>query len=312
MCGMSYPVAPLLRELGRGKKGSRALTREQARELFTAIFDGAVGDLELGGVLIALRMKGETAPEIAGFLDALEPQLLRVAHDRPCVVIPTYNGARQLPNLVPLLALALARAGVPVLIHGQHSEPATAARPRVRVTTLDILQALGIEECTSVDQAPQRWAAEEPAFLPLEALAPSLSRLIALRRRLGVRNVAHTLAKLIVPTRGPSLLLSCYTHPEFGQMLSELFALNGAAALSMRGTEGEAVANARRPRTMERWVRGRSDVVGADESAPEVELPEVEAAATAAWTRDVLANRAPLPRAIATQIEIIQQTLSLL
>ncbi|HEU0200223.1 MAG TPA: DNA-binding protein YbiB [Burkholderiaceae bacterium] len=309
---MTFPVAPLLRELGRGKKGSRALTREQAHELFAAILDGAVGELELGGVLIALRMKGETAPEIAGFLDALQPQLMRVHNERPCVVIPTYNGARQMPNLVPLLALALAREGVPVLIHGQHSEPATAVRPRVRVTTLEILQALDIESCASVDEAPRRWAAEEPAFLPLEAVAPSLSRLIALRRRLGVRNVAHTLAKLIAPTLGPSLLLSCYTHPEFGQMLGELFALTGTAALSMRGTEGEAVANARRPRTMERWVHGTMQVVGADENAPEVELPAPDAHATAAWTRDVLAQRVPMPGALSTQIEIIRQTLALL
>ena len=73
-----FPAAPLIREIGRGAHGSRALTREQSASLMAAILDGAVSELELGAVLIALRMKGETAVEIAGFLDALEPHLVRV------------------------------------------------------------------------------------------------------------------------------------------------------------------------------------------------------------------------------------------
>lgn len=307
----TYPVAPLLRELGRGKEGSRALSREQSRELMTAMLDGAVSDLELGGVLIALRMKGETAPEIAGFLDALNAHLICAAAPRPCVVLPTYNGARLLPNLVPLLALLLAQRGVPVLMHGQASEPSSTARARTRVTTLDMLTALNITACPTMEDVAVRWAQGEPAYVPLAVAAPGLSRLIALRRVLGVRNVAHTLAKLARPVRGPSLLLSCYTHPEFGCMLNELFTLTREAALSMRATEGEAVANARRLQRIERWVDGAMDVAvqEQDVAAGDVVLPALDASETAVWTRSVLAGERAVPAALQAQCDAIAASL---
>jgi anthranilate phosphoribosyltransferase len=226
-------------------------------------------------------------------------------------VIPTYNGARTLPNLVPLLASLLARAGIPVLLHGQASEPAGGARPRARVATLEVLRALGIAECAAPSEAAARWSSGEPAFVPLTSVAPGLSRLIGLRRRLGVRNVAHTLAKVLRPVEGPSLLLSSYTHPEFGQVTGELFAATRAFALSMRGTEGEAVANVRRAQRIDLWVDGGcTAVVPAQEIAgPSVELPPVDAASTAAWIRDVVDAQRPVPAAIQTQIDAIRDAL---
>ena len=59
-----------------------------------------------------MRIKGETPEEMAGFLDATYARLNRVpAGDSPLVVLPSYNGARKLPVLTPLLALLLAREG---------------------------------------------------------------------------------------------------------------------------------------------------------------------------------------------------------
>ena len=97
--GAPFHAAPYLREIGRGKDGSRPLARERARELMHAILAGELGDLALGGVLLALRMKGEAASEIAGFLDALEPHLdLAPAVAPAWVVLPSYNGARTVAN----------------------------------------------------------------------------------------------------------------------------------------------------------------------------------------------------------------------
>ena len=103
-----------------GKNAARDLNRDDARALFAALLDGNVADLQLGAVLMALRIKGESLEELAGFLAACEasyPHLRAPAGTVP-LVIPAYNGARQLPNLTPLLAHLVAREGVPVLIHG--------------------------------------------------------------------------------------------------------------------------------------------------------------------------------------------------
>ena len=108
----------IIKEIGRGKNAARDLQRDDARALFVAMLAGAVPDLPLGAVLMALRIKGESLEELAGFLEACEacyPHLQAPAGAVP-LVIPAYNGARQLPNLTPLLAHLVARAGVPVLV----------------------------------------------------------------------------------------------------------------------------------------------------------------------------------------------------
>jgi len=118
-------ISHYLKEIGRGVRGARALTREQAADLFGQVLDGSVSDLEIGAFCLAMRIKGETAAEMAGFLDATEARLSAFpASDRPLVVLPSYNGARKLPVLTPLLALLLAREGLPVLLHGMRTERA--------------------------------------------------------------------------------------------------------------------------------------------------------------------------------------------
>lgn len=308
MNGADFSVTACLRRIGRGKDGARSLAREEACALMAAILDGRVEDLALGGVLLALRMKGEAVEEIAGFLDALEPRLQRApALSLPWVVLPSYNGARSQPNLLPLLALLLARAGLPVLVHGQVSEPAAAARPRV--DSAAIFDALGIAPCGDPAQAGARASARVPALLPLAAICPQLSRLVALRARLGVRNVAHTLVKLLQPVPGPALLVTSYTHPAFGQLQAELFRMTGRWAMSLRGTDGEGVISARRAQAVDLWRDGVcTQVLEAQALAdPQLSLPAPDRDSTARWIADVLAGVAPVPPAIAGQVTAIRR-----
>jgi anthranilate phosphoribosyltransferase len=121
-----FPAARFIKEIGRGKKGARSMTRDDARALYAAMLDGRVSDLELGGVLLAMRIKGESVDEIAGFLDAAEDSFERLPAppgQYAPVLIPSYNGARKMANLTPLLAMLLAREGVPVLVHGVTTDP---------------------------------------------------------------------------------------------------------------------------------------------------------------------------------------------
>ena len=126
-------IGKYIKEIGRGKDGARALDRAQAADLFGQVLDGTATDLEIGAFCLAMRIKGETAEEMAGFLDATAARLQHVpASDRPTVVIPSYNGARKLPLLTPLLALLLAREGLPVLIHGTATVSTPAFNSAVR------------------------------------------------------------------------------------------------------------------------------------------------------------------------------------
>ncbi|MGF6726169.1 anthranilate phosphoribosyltransferase [Paraburkholderia sp. GAS41] len=305
-----FPCARFIKEIGRGPNGARALTSEDTQALYSAMLDGRVGELELGAVLLAYRVKGESADELAAMLAAAHASFepVQIAHSafRP-VSIPSYNGARKQPNLVPLLALLLAREGVPVLVHGVTEDPG-------RVTSAEIFAHLQIAHAQTHAEIEDSLAARRLAFAPIATLAPKLARLLALRRRMGVRNSTHTLVKILQPFAPAGLRLVNYTHPPYRESLTQLFSTHPDAAaggaLLARGTEGEAVADTRRQVQIDWLHDGICDTrVAAERSsadAPEVALPEArDAATTAAWIDAVLRGEAPVPGAIERQIEVI-------
>ena len=294
-------ISHYLKEIGRGKDGARALTREQAADLFGQVLDGAVTDLETGAFCLAMRIKGETPAEMAGFLDATHARLRRLPDNGAVtVVLPSYNGARKLPVLTPLLALLLAREGVPVLVHG-------AATEDRRITSEAVFAALGQPAATGVAPlAPARCA-----FVPTGVLCPGLKRLLDVRRTVGLRNPAHSLVKLMNPCEGAALIVGSYTHPEYAVSMAESFALVGSHALLLRGTEGEPVADARRTPQMDAFRNGQRHLLQPAQDGPLASVPDlprdISADATAAYIREVLDGRRPVPVPIALQVAHILQ-----
>jgi anthranilate phosphoribosyltransferase len=301
-----FRAAPFIKEIGRGKKGARSMSRDDAFQLYAAMLDGRVSDLEMGGIMLAMRIKGESVEEIAGFLDAAETSFSKLAMPEgnyAPVVIPSYNGSRSMPNLTPLLALLLAGQGVPVLIHGVTRDPG-------RVTTAEILHELGLPIAQSEAKAQVLFARRQPAFMPVEALAPRLAQLLALRRILGVRNSTHTLVKIMQPFQGPALRLTSYTHPEYLAMLASYFSSAAPKerghVFLMRGTEGETVANAKRAQQIE-WFHDGERTVLVQKQEPVDELPPLpaqgDAVTTARWIEAALRGEQPVPVPIAEQVE---------
>ena len=295
-------ISQYIKEIGRGKQGARPLSREQAADLFGQVLDGAVTDLEIGAFCLAMRIKGETPEEMAGFLDATYARLKRVpaAGSKPVVVLPSYNGARRLPVLTPLLALLVARRGLPVMIHGTSTETS-------RVFVSDVLAALGIRAETEIEAIPEG----EAVYVPTELLCPGLKRLLDVRRVVGLRNSSHSLVKLMNPVDGPAVIVSSYTHPEYAVSMAAILELMGSTALLLRGTEGEVVADARRLPQMDGFVAGRrvSLQEGRKGTLAPSELPEwpkdIAPEQTAAYIRDVLDGRVAVPESLALQVEHI-------
>ena len=334
--------AQYIKEIGRGRDNARAMTREQAQLVWSALLEGRIADLEVGAILLAMRIKGESIAEIAGFLAATDACGMRLPMPRDAagkvsipVVIPSYNGARNMANLTPLLACLLAREGVPVLVHGKVATVAseadretlrtahafdtptsvggTTAVPPPRVTTAEIFETMGLPVCRTEDDANAQVARLEPIFMAINDLNAPLARVLALRRVLGVRSPAHTLVKLLQPFTGPALRLASYTHPEYYATLSGYFTQveQPGAVLLMRGTEGEPVANARRPAMIERFIGGKSSAVVPGETGVVRSLPILpesrDAASTALWIQAVLSGERPVPEAIAAQCEAVME-----
>ncbi len=291
-------ISQYIKEIGRGKDGARSLTREQATDLLGQVLDGTVTDLEVGGFCLAMRIKGETPDEMAGFLDATHARLRRLPDNGlATVVLPSYNGARKLPVLTPLLALLLARRGAAVLVHGTATE-------NQRVFASQVFEALGVPSASAVPTL----GAGEVAFVPTEVFSPGLKRLLDVRRAVGLRNPAHSLVKLMNPCEGKAFIVGSYTHPEYATSMAATWALTGAHALLLRGTEGEPVADARRTPRMEVFRDGERTEVQAQQDGPLARLPSlpaVDASHTAAYIRAVLDGTEPIPTPIALQVEHI-------
>ena len=302
-------IGHYIKEIGRGKDGARALTREQAADLFRQILHGSVSDLEVGAFCIAMRIKGETSEEMCGFLDATQQGLRQVStlpaqpaqptqHERPAIVIPSYNGARKLPVLTPLLALLLARQGFAVVIHGSATEDR-------RVFAGDVLAALGIP----ASGPGAAVASGQVAFFPTEVLHPGLQRLLDVRRVLQLRNPAHSLVKLLLPCQGKQMLVTSYTHPEYALSMEAVLRKRQTTALLLRGTEGEAVADPRRLPRMQCLCHGISSALLEPQSGPLASLPQLptdcSVDSTVRYIESVLQGQTPVPPPIAMQIERI-------
>lgn len=297
---MSY--AQFIKEIGRGAEGARDLPRDDAQQLYAAMLDGGVPDLEMGAIILGLRVKGESLDEMLGFLDAIDDRInkLDMPHGRVRpVALPTYNGARKEANLTPLLALLLQRFGVPVVVHG-------LLEGFGRVTTAHIFRELGVMPLASTTQAQIALEEKGLAFLPLSAMCPGIHNLLALRSRLGVRNSAHSLVKLINPFRGDAVMVAPATHPEFIDLMRDILAARGERGLLLRGTEGEPFANPKRRPRLEFIRNGGVDVLfeAEHESLRAIpNLPEAnDAVSTAKWIRRILDKQVPLPKPLANQL----------
>jgi anthranilate phosphoribosyltransferase len=291
-----------IKEIGRGAHSSRDLLQEDARQLYAAMLDGGVPDLELGAILLGLRVKGESLDEMMGFMQAIDERVHRLEQPpgraRP-VVLPTYNGARKEANLTPLLALLLQRFGVPVLLHG-------LLEGYGRVTSAHILRELGVLPSRSPTQAQAALEEGGLAFLPLNALCPGLHQMLGLRSRMGVRNSAHSLVKLLNPFRGESVLVAPATHPDFIDLMRNILSQRNDCALLLRGTEGEPFANPKRRPRLELVRDGSATVLFEAEHDSLRSLPTLpdaaDAASSARWIRRVMDKELPLPKPLANQL----------
>ncbi|BCB26529.1 DNA-binding protein YbiB [Sulfurimicrobium lacus] len=292
-------IATLIRELGRGQA---SLAESEAHSLFAAMLDGGVEDLELGALLYALRTKGESLDELLGFQRAVEERLykLKAPHDGIMpVVIPAYGGGQETANLLPLFALLLQHFGIPVLLHGTLENHDGMAASYV-------LRELGILPCVSLSQAQHALDQEGLAFVPTAVLCPGLASMLSLRNRLGLRNSAHLMVKLLQPFSDAGLHLVSASQPDWLEQLRTYLLATEAHALLLQSCDGEPFANPMQRPQLEHLNQGSCEILFEAERSPTRSSPNLpkaaSAAATALWTKQILAGEVPLPLPLVNQL----------
>ena len=291
-----------IKEIVHGVQVGEVLAFDEAHELYSAMLDGGVPELELGAILAALQMKKEGLSELLGFYEALNERLYHLyspVEGLRTVVLPSYYGTFQEANLVPLLALWLRKLGVPVLMHG-------SLEANGRVASAYVLRALGMMPCASLAQAQLALNNDKFAFVPTAALSPGLATLLGLRSRLGIRNTAHTLAAVIDPFAGNSLRVIGASSHESLVMMGDFMLAAGGSALLLSNADGEPVVDPVKRPKMELFSNCERQTLFEEEAGAVRSLNNVpqyfDDKSTAIWTRQLLAGESSLPLPLVNQL----------
>ena len=283
-------ISSVIKQIGRGAKGSSDLSRDEAKAVFQKILDQEVLPIELGAFCIAMRIKGETTQELVGFMDAIKQDLYYLPTPNRTIVLPSYNGSRKHMNLTPLLAYMLHQLGFFVIVQG------------VQAMDWPILQ--------DRQAWPDYEQSQLPIFVPLKIIHPGLHQLLEVRHQLGLRNSGHILAKLLNPCFEDAWQIVNYTHPEYPKILEDLFQLQRANVALMRGSEGEPTSSLLRLPEMHFFKDGLSTYTSQEyrlesESDPSLELIDLQTHCK--YLHEVISKKREPFRGIQLQAHLLHQ-----
>lgn len=203
-----HAFAPFVRILGKGQKGSRDLTEQEANDAMKMILTGQVESVQLGAFLMLMRVKEETPEELVGFVKAAREVVAPTSSISVDLDWSSYAGKRRHYPWYLFSALLLAQNGVRVLMHG------SAGHTAERIYTEDALKYLGLPTAQSWTDVTQQLEQYCFSYFPLQALCPTLHEMIDLRKVLGLRSPVHTLARLLNPANAPAVMQGIF-HPGY-------------------------------------------------------------------------------------------------
>ncbi|MBU2977591.1 glycosyl transferase family protein [Alteromonas sp. C1M14] len=259
---MSQVFSQYIKIIGKGQKGSRSLTQEEAYTAMKMLLAGEVTGDQRGAFLMLLRTREETPEEVIGFVQACRELLPdALASINPMLDIGCYAGKRrQLPWYL-LSVACLAQQGISVFMHGAH-EPGSG-----RLYASHVLPALGLPAAQSIAQGESQLAKYNVSYLDLGVVLPPLNTLIKLREVFALRSCANTLARLLNPSLAPYNVQGVYhMHLDHKhQRVNEAF--NHFDALCFRGDGGDPEVNSERPTELFFTRKGHTEVVTLPEMA---------------------------------------------
>lgn len=197
------------------------LSAEEAEAAMDALMRGEATPAQIGAFLIALRMKGETVPEIVGCARAMRRAMQRVPYAGEAVdTCGTGGDGARTFNLSTAAAFVVAGAGVPVAKHGNRavSSPSGSA---------DVMAALGAELHLTPEQAARALEEIGFAFLFAPAFHPAMKHALGPRREIGVRTIFNLLGPLCNPAEVPYQVMGVF-DPAWVEPLAEVLGALGS------------------------------------------------------------------------------------
>jgi len=212
--------------------GGGSLDESTAAAVFGEIMDGEASPAQIGGLLVALRQKGETLDEVVGAARAMRARatVLR-APDGVVDTCGTGGDGRGTFNVSTLAALVAASAGVPVAKHGNRAVSSRAG-------SADLLEALQIPRSPSLAQHERTLSSLGLAFLFAPDFHPATRHAAGPRRELGVRTVFNLLGPLTNPALVRRQIVGVWDVAKLDVMAAALRALGSTRAVVLHGHGG--------------------------------------------------------------------------
>ncbi len=200
----------------------RDLSREEAREAMGAIMTGEATPAQIGGFLIALRLKGETPDEIAGFAEAIRGHVLAVKPKRDDLVDTAGTGGdgQATINISTAAALVAAAAGAAVAKHGNRAVSSASG-------SADVLEALGFSLDAPVERIERSIDELGFGFLFAPTHHPGFRHAAPVRKELATRTVFNVLGPLTNPAGARAQVVGVY-DPALVRTIAEVLARLGA------------------------------------------------------------------------------------
>ncbi len=267
------------------------LSRADARELMGSIMEGEATPAQIAGFLVALRTKGETADEIAGFAEAMREHVVPVTPQRSPVVdiVGTGGDGANTFNISTAAALVAAAAGAAVAKHGNRAASSAAG-------SADVLEELGIV----LEQSPERIARSVDelgfGFMFARAHHPAMRHVAPVRQEIGIRTVFNVLGPLANPAGARDGVFGVYSATlavTYADALAELgarraFVVHGEGGIDELSPLGPSLVLEIVDGDVREWELDPRDL-GIEPAAPEG-LRGGSAAENAAIIRAVLAG----------------------
>ncbi len=263
-------ILECLRTVGRGERGRKPLSFDQAYHVMDEYLSGQCGDDQMAMLMMLIRVQNETKEEVAGFVKAFQKRVPVIGAD---IDWPCYAGKRSVTGKPwhVLAAKILADNGYKVLLHGYHEQG--SAREHVS-HYLDVVKIISAD---SADHAKALLDQHNIAYLPLANYAPQAQVMIGWKHRYGLRTPINTVVRALNPS-GAKLGVRGSFHPGFQQLHAEVESMIGQhceSVVSFKGVSGESEYNPKVSQTV--WMSHNGEVVShywPEQMLTEVPLPQ--------------------------------------
>lgn len=223
----------LIAKIGKGHKGAKDLTWEEAKGAMSALIEGTATPVQVGAFLMAMRIKTESISELAAFTATARRYVppLKAPAVSHLVDVPCYGEKHETIHGIVAAAVLAVTAGARILMHSIDNAAAAS-------TIRDVLQALGIPTDRHAEAITHTLEETGFAYLDLALYHPPLARLLELRQELGLQNLAHQVARMVNPVRAPSQLIGVGHPPYVAKIIEALRMIGTSHAIVFQGVEG--------------------------------------------------------------------------